>query len=197
MNETAEALATRQAILDAATDLLGERDYPATSIRDIARAVGLLPGSMYAYVENKESILYQIVQSGIDRFVAMVEDIADDGQAPDVQIRRAIVGHIQLVSQNPRRVLVVFHQWRYLGPDNRRKVVAMRARYEQFFRDTIDAGIKAGLFRADLDVRYPVFSILGALNWLPEWLPQGAPDVDAVGERIADLLLDGLADQQR
>jgi AcrR family transcriptional regulator len=192
MNETSDSLATRQLILDAAAQLLGESDYPATSVRDIARAVGMLPGSLYAFVENKEEILYEIVQSGIDRFVAMVDAIAEEAQDSEAQLRLAIVGHLRLVSENPRAVLVVFHQWRYLGPENRRKIVAMRARYEQFFRNTIETGITDGSFRGDVNVRYAVFSILGALNWVPEWLPKGAPDVEELGTRLADLLLGGL-----
>jgi len=192
IQQTPEAMATKQAILDAATTLLGERDYPATSMRDIARAVGLLPGSLYAFVENKEAILYDIVSAGIDRFVAVVDAITDEGQPPDVQLRRAIIEHVKLVSRNPNGVLVVFHQWRYLGADRQRRVVAMRHRYERFFRDTVEAGVNEGLFRQDLDVRYAVFSILGALNWVPEWLGQDDPNTDSIAERLADVLLGGL-----
>jgi AcrR family transcriptional regulator len=187
-----QAAATKQAILDAATTLLGERDYPATSIRDIARAVGMLPGSLYGFVDNKEAILYEIVSRGIDQFVAMVDDIVEGGDPPDVQLRRAIIEHLKLVSQNPGGVLVVFHQWRYLGPEGRRNVVAMRHRYEQFFRATVEAGIAEGLFRHDLDVRYAVFSILGALNWLPEWLTKDDPEAEALGEKLADVLMGGM-----
>jgi AcrR family transcriptional regulator len=189
---TPEQAATRQAILDAAAELLGDRDYPATSIRDIAGAVGMLPGSIYGFIENKEAILFEIVSTGINRFVSMVDAISADGQTPDLQLRRAIVEHLKLVSKNPRGVLVVFHQWRYLGPENRRKVVGLRHRYEQFFRDTIRAGVAAGLFRRDLDVRYAVLSILGALNWVPEWLAKGDPDTQSYGEKLADVLLSGL-----
>jgi len=189
---TPETAATRQAILDAATTLLGERDYPATSIRDIARAVDLLPGRMYDFIENKEAILYEIVSTGINRFVSMVDAIADDRQPPDAQLRRAIIDHVKLVSQNPGGVLVVFHQWRYLGTENRRRVVALRHRYEQFFRDTVEAGIADGLLRKDLDVRFAVFSILGALNWVPEWLTQNDPETQSYADKLADVLLSGV-----
>jgi AcrR family transcriptional regulator len=189
---TPEALATKDAILTAATTLLGERDYPATSIRDIARAVGMLPGSIYVFVENKEAILYEIVSNGIDRFVSMADAIAAQQLSPAEQLRKAIVEHVKLVSQNPSGVLVVFHQWRYLGKENRRKVVTLRHRYEQFFRDTVEAAITDGGFRQDLDVRYAVFSILGALNWVPEWLPKDDPETELLGSKLADVLMSGL-----
>lgn len=187
-----QAAATKDAILDAATALLGQSDYPATSVRDIARAVGMLPGSLYGFVENKEAILYEIVSRGIDRFVDMVDAIAEEEEPPDIQLRRAIIEHLKLVSQNPAGVLVVFHQWRYLGPARRRSVVAMRHRYEQFFRDNVEAGIADGLFRHDLDIRYAVFAILGALNWLPEWVAKDEPEAESLGQKLADVFLDGL-----
>ena len=65
-NGSQDPVAVKHAILKACTELFGERDYPATSMRDIARAVDRLPGSLYAYVENKEQILFEIVESGID-----------------------------------------------------------------------------------------------------------------------------------
>ena len=194
--QTPESAGTKEAILEAATTLLGERDYPATSIRDIARVVGILPGSIYGFVENKEAILYEIVSAGIGRFVSMVDAIADGHEPPDVQLRRAIVEHVKLVSKNPNGVLVVFYQWRYLGTENRRKVVAHRHRYEQFFRDTLEAGITDGVFRQDLDVRYAAFSILGALNWVPEWLQKDDPETESLAERFSDVLLSGLMSDQ-
>lgn len=193
---TPESAATKQAILDAATMLLGERDYPATSIRDISRLVGILPGSIYGFVENKEAILYEIVNTGIGRFVSMTDAIAEGREPPDVQLRRAIVEHVKLVSKNPAGVLVVFHQWRYLGAENRRKVVAYRHRYEQFFRDTLEAGITDRKFRQNLDVRYAAFSILGALNWVPEWLPKDDPETESLAEKFSDVLLSGLLSDQ-
>ena len=190
--QTPDPAATKLAILEAATALLGERDYPATSIRDIARVVGILPGSIYGFVENEEAILYEIVSTGIGRFVSMVDAIAEAHEPPDVRLRRAIVEHVKLVSENPSGVLVVFHQWRYLGKENRRKVVAHRHRYEQFFRDTLEAGITDGTFREDLDVRYAAFSILGALNWVPEWLQKDDPETESLAEKFSHVLLSGL-----
>lgn len=189
-NGSQDPVAVKHAILKACTGLFGERDYPATSMRDIARAVGRLPGSLYAYVENKEQILFEIVESGIDQYVAAVEDLPE-GPA-DFRLRAAIVQHVRLVAEDPLRALVVFHQWRYLTDDNRRRVVQARKRYETFFRSTIERGVDDGTFALGAPIQFHVFSILGALNWVPEWIsPRDARAVER-GERMADLLLRGL-----
>ncbi|MDT7551597.1 MAG: TetR/AcrR family transcriptional regulator, cholesterol catabolism regulator, partial [Pseudonocardiales bacterium] len=47
----------RDAIFTAATRLFGERGYTGTTMRDIARAVGILPGSLYAHIASKDAVL--------------------------------------------------------------------------------------------------------------------------------------------
>ncbi|MDV2477568.1 TetR/AcrR family transcriptional regulator [Rhodococcus zopfii] len=190
-SEREPAAATREMILAAATALFGDLDYPATSIRDIARAVDMLPGSLYAYVDNKEAILYAIVSTGIDQFVAAVESL-DPSTAPDERLERAIRAHTDIVAENPQRALVVFHQWRYLGDESRAKVITARRRYEEFFRTTIREGVETGVFRSDLDVRYATLTTLGALNWAPEWIHADDPASADSGRKLADILLAGL-----
>lgn len=190
-SESDPAVATRETILAAATALFGDLDYPATSIRDIARAVDMLPGSIYAYVDSKEAILYEIVSVGIEQFVAAVESLGA-ATAPDERLEQAIRAHIDIVAENPQRALVVFHQWRYLGDESRAKVVAARHRYEEFFRATIGEGVRTQVFRSDLDVRYATLTVLGALNWAPEWIHADDPTGADSGRKLADILLAGL-----
>jgi AcrR family transcriptional regulator len=48
---------TREKIFDAAVDLFAERGYDRTSVRDIARAVGITESAVYRHYPSKESIL--------------------------------------------------------------------------------------------------------------------------------------------
>lgn len=182
----------RQAILAAATTLFGERDYPAVSIRDIAREVDMLPGSIYAFVTSKEAILYEIVDRGIREFLAVADSIGSRSN-PGERLRRAVAAHLSLVARNPGRALVVFHQWRFLGETARADVIASRRRYEAYYREIISDGVRSGAFRPDLDIRFATLAVLGALNWAPEWLPpaDSGPAPGAVA--IADFLLAALA----
>ncbi|HSM22357.1 MAG TPA: helix-turn-helix domain-containing protein, partial [Rubrivivax sp.] len=44
-------------MLDAAARLFCRQGYDGTSVRDIARAVGMLPGSLYCHFATKEDLL--------------------------------------------------------------------------------------------------------------------------------------------
>ncbi len=52
---------TRQALLDAALELFAEKGYYGTSLRDIARAVGVRESALYNYFPSKESLFEAVV----------------------------------------------------------------------------------------------------------------------------------------
>jgi AcrR family transcriptional regulator len=184
---------SRQDIIDEAVRLFSRYGYAGTTVRAIARAVGLLPGSLYAHIADKESVLAEIVETGIDRFLADVEAIAAAPDPADVRLTRAIRRHIVIIGENVDYTSVVFHEWKYLGPERRRAVVPKRDRYEHAFRRIVEDGIASGVFSQDLNVRLTVLFLLGCLNWIPEWYsPDGPGDADALGERIAEVLLKGV-----
>jgi TetR/AcrR family transcriptional regulator, cholesterol catabolism regulator len=187
------AIGPREAIMDAAMHLFGKQGYTGTSMRDIAGAVGVLPGSLYAHIASKEALLVDIVENGINRFLAAVRPHAESGATPTEKLRAMVIAHVAVVADNPERSLVVFHQWRFLGDDNIQAAIGKRRDYEQAFVGVIEEGMKSGAFRANLNRRIAVLTILGALNWTPEWLsPGGSLSPEEVGGLIADTLLMGV-----
>jgi TetR/AcrR family transcriptional regulator, cholesterol catabolism regulator len=183
----------REAIMDAAMHLFGKQGYSGTSMRDIAGAVGVLPGSLYAHIASKEALLVDIVEDGINRFLAAVRPHVGSGATPTEKLRAMVIAHVAVVADNPERSLVVFHQWRFLGDDNIQAAIGKRRDYEQAFIGVIEEGMKSGAFLANLNRRIAVLTILGALNWTPEWLsPDGSLSPEQVGGLIADTLLMGV-----
>jgi AcrR family transcriptional regulator len=193
VSEPSSSPTPREAIVDVAVRLFGERGYNATTMRDIAKAVGILPGSLYAHIDSKETLLIEIVEKGIERFLAIDRLLAASEESPEARMRIAIREHIKVVAENPERTLVVFHQWRFLSGPNRLRAIAMRRRYAKAFMKIVNEGIANGDFNSKLDARLAVFGILGALNWTPEWYsPSGPASAEEIGQKMADSLINGL-----
>ena len=51
---------TRNKIISAAITLFSDRGYSKTSVRDIAKAVGIKPASLYSHFDSKEEILHAL-----------------------------------------------------------------------------------------------------------------------------------------
>jgi TetR/AcrR family transcriptional regulator, cholesterol catabolism regulator len=192
MRVTPEIQKPREAILEAAVALFGKRGYAGTTMRDIAAEVGVLPGSLYAHISSKETLLDEIVELGIESFLAIESNLPNEGSGAD-KMRAAIKAHVAVAAVHPGRSLVVFHQWRFLTEPNLTRALNKRRRYQQLFVRLIDEGIADGSFAPNLDTKIAVFTILGALNWIPEWYsPRGHYGPAEIGDRIADQLLRGL-----
>jgi TetR/AcrR family transcriptional regulator, cholesterol catabolism regulator len=190
----AERLSPREGIFNAATRLFGEYGYNGASMRDIAKAVGILPGSLYAHISSKEDILLEIIETGVDRFNSAVDRLSASEAPPDQLIRAAVREHLNIVADNPERTQIVFHQWRFLSADNRARLLAKRAQYADFYTRALRAGVEQGIFSPNLDIKVAGLTILGALNWTPEWLsPDGPTSPGRLADSISDNLLEGLA----
>lgn len=59
---------TKQGILDAALELFSVQGYEATSISQLAEAVGIRKASLYSHFENKQAILDALIQTTIGEY---------------------------------------------------------------------------------------------------------------------------------
>lgn len=59
---------TRQEILDAALELFSVQGYEATSISQLAEAVGIRKASLYSHFENKQAILDALLQTTLEGY---------------------------------------------------------------------------------------------------------------------------------
>ena len=59
---------TKQEILEAALELFSVQGFEATSISQIANAVGIRKASLYSHFENKQAILDELVQEVMEQY---------------------------------------------------------------------------------------------------------------------------------
>lgn len=61
---------TKQEILEAALELFSVQGFEATSISQIASAVGIRKASLYSHFENKQAILDELVKEVLEQYAA-------------------------------------------------------------------------------------------------------------------------------
>ena len=62
----------RAQLLEEAARLFGAKGYAHTSMRDIAAAFGILPGSLYHHFASKDALFVAVYAEGVDRIQAAV-----------------------------------------------------------------------------------------------------------------------------
>jgi AcrR family transcriptional regulator len=173
-----------------AARLFAEKGYHGTSIGDLAEAMGVQKGSVYAHIESKQDLLYETMREGAAAFHAALDAIPDDLQATD-KIRLALRAHLRVVSEQLDVATVFVREWRYLDGARRDEIVAERRRYEERFRALFREGRELGELRTDLDEATAALLALSAANWAYTWLQPGRP-TDELADRFYALLVDGM-----
>jgi TetR/AcrR family transcriptional regulator, cholesterol catabolism regulator len=190
-------LSRRVEICRTAAHIFRERGYDATSVSDIARALGITKAGLYHYFESKEALLFEITAYGLDRVrddvVVPVRTLLD----PEERLRQLIVRHACIATNGRGAVAQLVDEIRALPAGNRRQLEQRMRAYFDLVRDTLRELEAAGRLR-DVDPTVATFSLIGAILWLPRWFRQaGRLSQEQVAHQIADIALGGLLRNRR
>jgi TetR/AcrR family transcriptional regulator, cholesterol catabolism regulator len=175
-----------------AAQLFRQRGFDATSVSDVARALGLTKAGLYHHFESKEALLFEIMAFGLDKVrddvMVPVETIRD----PEERLRQLIVRHARIATRGQGAVAHLGDEIRALPSAPRRDIERRMRVYFDLVRDTLGELKTAGRLRK-VDVTVATFSLIGMILWLPRWFRQsGKLTQDEVAIEIANMALGGL-----
>ncbi len=182
--------ARRTELTRLAAQLFAEKGYHGTSVGDLAAALGVQKGSLYAHIESKGDLLWEIASAGADAFHTALDAIPEELPASE-KIRLALRAHLGVVAEQLEVSTVFVREWRYLEDERRERFLDERRRYEERVRGLFREGVEGSELRTDLDVEAAALAFLSAANWAYTWLRAGSP-TDAIADRLYFLLLDGM-----
>ncbi len=180
----------RKELTRQAARLFAEKGYHGTSVGDLAQAMGVQKGSLYAHIESKADLLWEVAHDGAEAFHAALDAVPDDLAATE-KIRLALRAHLRVIAEQLDVATVFIREWRYLEGDRSDEFVAERRRYEERFRSFFREGRELGELRTDLDDATATLLALSAANWAYTWLRPEA-DTDGLADRFFAVLLEGM-----
>lgn len=182
----------KEQIEKTATALFKSKGYAATSMRDLANALGIEAASIYSHIRSKEEILQRVCFKMADEFFDALDAAESMESSATVRLQRAIAAHVQVLTQNTEASAVFLHEWRHLSEPLHSNFLALRDKYEARFREIIRQGIQRGEFTVP-DEKFAVLTILSALNWIHTWYkPEGKMTPTEIAENLSEMLLNGL-----
>jgi AcrR family transcriptional regulator len=175
-----------------AAQLFRDRGYDATSVSDVARALGMTKAGLYHHFESKEALLFEIMMYGLDRVRDDVIVPARTIRDPEERLRAMIVSHARIATRGQGAIAHLGDEIRALPPAGRRQIEQRMRVYFDLIRDTLRELKASGRLRT-IDPTVATFSLLGMILWLPRWFRQGGRlDQEAVANAIAEFALGGL-----
>lgn len=188
---------TKEIIKEKAEELFRNNGYPATSMRELAKASGLEPASIYSHFRSKEEILKTICYEITGKFFKNALPIAEQDHSATEKLRLLIKAHLEIIIDNIDAVAVFFHDWRHLSEENLANFRFQRSKYEQIFKNTIHQGIENGEF-SYADEKFISLMLFSSMNWTYEWYkPNGKMRIDEIAENIFDIILQGIKNKNK
>ncbi|MGW9439640.1 TetR/AcrR family transcriptional regulator [Streptomyces sp. NPDC055607] len=189
--EADQVLTTDQRIKAVAVSSFARLGYAATSIRDIARGVGIKTASMYHFFDSKEALLVEIIREGQNALNEMTKRMLEGVDRPEDRLSLLVSslagchGINQTVSRVTDRELRVFES----GSPIYLELVANRDLYETLWADTIGQGVEQGIFQVR-DARVARLGLMASCTGLNEWYrPDGPSSLPDICRSLVDLAL--------
>jgi len=176
-------------VLDRAADLFRDRGFEATTVRDIARAAGMLPGSLHYRYPTKGSLLLALMRRSLALDMVAIEAALAEVTDPAERLRVALRTHITLILMRDSTRVVLF-EWRSIESEAQVGIVALRDQYEAYWSRLLDEAQRAGTLAPTLDLKLLRLMLFGAANWVSMWYSPGG---ERTPEEIADAFWNFLA----
>lgn len=139
-------------ILAASLDAFDEHGYHGTTVRDIARRVGVTVPALYYHYQNKQALLVELLLGSMNAVLGRCRTaVAEAGDHP-VDRFSALVECIVLYMANRAPMAFLDTETRSLEPDNRARYIAMRDELEALVQSSVRDAVELGEFTTP----YPV-----------------------------------------
>jgi TetR/AcrR family transcriptional regulator, cholesterol catabolism regulator len=185
---------TRERILGVAAEWFGTHGYAATSIRDIAREVGVTVGAIYVHFPSKDRLLVAVYEEGVRRIGEAVDAVPMSTE-PWKRLEAAAQAHLEALLDNAGFARVIVRVIPTDVPEAARDLRRLRHGYEARFTRLIEAlDLASGFDRSLLRLQ-----LLGALNATQAWYRRGAgrSDTKTIATQFVTALRIGAAGKGR
>ncbi|MEI8059609.1 MAG: TetR/AcrR family transcriptional regulator [Ferruginibacter sp.] len=158
----------KDVIINKAAALFRTKGFIATSMRDLADAVGVEAPSLYNHIGSKGEILTVICFKVADSFNKQLEDTESENWNAAEKIENIIRFHITMMVNNFNEVFVANNEWKYLEDPFLQTFLNQRRAYEKRLITLIETGIKKNKFKV-INPYVAVLTLLSAVRGLGFW----------------------------
>ena len=175
-----------------AAQIILRKGYDATSINDIANALGMTKAGLYHYINGKKELLFDIMNFGLDELEEEVINPAKSIPDTAARLRFIIASHARLVTRGDGAITILVDEITALTPVQNRKITRRKREHFDRLREVLNKLESEGMLQ-DVDTTVATFSLLGMINWLSRWFKHdGALTEEQIADEIVKFALSGL-----
>ncbi|TDX51159.1 TetR/AcrR family transcriptional regulator [Orenia marismortui] len=136
----------KEKIFEAAIEKFAKKGTTSTTMQEIAKAAGIGKGTLYRYFENKEDLIFSLIEF---RFNIIFEKVKADIiklDDPIQKIEKVIDAHLNFCAIHGVNKFLIREVWGYKSKF-KNAIQEMMSLYTGFIKDIIEEGIEQGKFK--------------------------------------------------
>jgi AcrR family transcriptional regulator len=185
---------TIEKILKEAVELFYEYGFARTSTRQLVGRAGMSSSAIYNHFENKEEILFTIIQRASDKVLYTLKQVIETHDDPEECLKQMISRQLHLFEDSAiKKEIAIFIDELYQLPEDLRAICNKQHR-EVFdlYKGKINE-LKGKEISNSINDVVATFGILGAMNWVYHWFRNsGRLSIEEIADELIKLLFDGL-----
>lgn len=182
----------QEQLFNTAAALFAEKGYHGTSIKDLARAMGLQKGSLYHYFNSKEELLFRLLDEYVTEALDNIEAICALEIAPVEKLRRFMLFYSGFYAGDRDRLVLLINDIDKLGGTYREQIIEKERRYYQSLTGIFSQLQAAGMMKA-MPQAVAAFAFFGMVHYTCKWFQKdGAITAGELSEMFLEIFTRGI-----
>jgi len=166
--------------------LFAYKGYHSTSMREIARELGMNQSSLYHYFRSKEDILFKLMNKAMDSALATLEEICATDLRPHDKLNRILRFYTRYYAGDQEGLILLVNERNSLNSEHSRILVDKERRYVQLFKEVFEE-LGSHQMTKEIPHSVAIFAFLGMVHYTIKWYHRDG----AVGlDRLADIFVE-------
>jgi len=172
--------------------LFASKGYHSTSMREIAREVGMNQSSLYHYFRGKEEILFEIMNDAMDQALITLKQICATDLLPRDKLMNVLHFYTRYYAGDPERLNLLVNEQQSLAPEHRRILVEKEREYVCIFKDLFGE-LKRNRTTKEIPRSVAIFAFLGMVHYTITWYRKDGPvDLEGLADIFCEIFTRGI-----
>jgi AcrR family transcriptional regulator len=168
------------------------KGYHHTSMREIARELGMNQSSLYHYFTSKEDILFRLMNDAMDEVLGQLEEICASELEAEDKLKRVLHSYIRSYAGDQERLILLVNEMNSLAETNRTILVDKQRQYVRLIKSILKELTDEDKMK-EIDASVATFVFFGMVHYTIKWYHKnGLISLDELARLFVEIFTRGI-----
>jgi len=172
--------------------LFARKGYHTTSMREIARELGMDKSSLYHYFKSKEELLFKLANDALDDCLTTLEQICSADIPPEDKLKKVLRFYILYYAGDQEGLILMANELNSLNEEYRSILIKKERRYVELIKDILNELADQGKIK-HIHSSIATFAFFGMVHYTINWYHrEGSVGLDELADLFVEIFTRGI-----